>query len=162
MAVDPFTMNGAESQAMSAPNGAPRKTSPGPSSRPRDLPARGRRHEFDAHHHGRGACGKTTWTGASLSRTPWSPGIPGALLGGAPVLTGRKPRLLLLLSGVLLLRFATRALSASLFQLPPRLTRFESAPVVAQDHDVVHVPDIAADPELRLDEVVEHVQIDVG
>ena len=37
----------------------------------------------------------------------------------------RKPLLLLRFSGVLLLRFATRQLSALLFQLPPRSTRFE-------------------------------------
>jgi hypothetical protein len=37
----------------------------------------------------------------------------------------RKPRLLLRLSGELLLRFAERQLLALLFQLPPRLTRFE-------------------------------------
>lgn len=43
----------------------------------------------------------------------------------APMLAGRKPRLLLLLDGVLLLRFAERQFSALLFQLPPRLTRFE-------------------------------------
>jgi hypothetical protein len=37
----------------------------------------------------------------------------------------RKSRLLLRLSGELLLRFAQRQLDALLFQLPPRLTRFE-------------------------------------
>lgn len=41
------------------------------------------------------------------------------------VLTRRKPKLLLLLSGELLLRLATRQLLALLFQLPPRFTRFE-------------------------------------
>ena len=35
----------------------------------------------------------------------------------------RKPKLLLRLSGVLLLRFETRQFSALLFQLPPRFTR---------------------------------------
>lgn len=43
----------------------------------------------------------------------------------APVLESRKPMLLLLLFGLLLLRFATRQLLALLFQLPPRLTRLE-------------------------------------
>ena len=37
----------------------------------------------------------------------------------------RNPMLLLLLVGLLLLRFATRQLFALLFQLPPRFTRFE-------------------------------------
>ena len=37
----------------------------------------------------------------------------------------RKPRLLLRLSGVLLLRFDTRQFLALLFQLPPRFTRLE-------------------------------------
>lgn len=37
----------------------------------------------------------------------------------------RKPRLLLRLPGVLLLRFATRQFLALLFQLPPRFTRFD-------------------------------------
>ena len=37
----------------------------------------------------------------------------------------RNPMLLLLLNGLLLLRFATRQLFALLFQLPPRFTRFE-------------------------------------
>lgn len=41
------------------------------------------------------------------------------------VLTIRKPMLLLRLSGVLLLRFAERTFLALLFQLPPRITRFE-------------------------------------
>ncbi len=40
------------------------------------------------------------------------------------VLERRKPRLLLRLPGLFLLRFAARALSAVLFQEPPRLTRF--------------------------------------
>ncbi len=39
--------------------------------------------------------------------------------------TGRKPMLLFRLSGVLLLRLADRQFSALLFQLPPRITRFE-------------------------------------
>jgi len=41
------------------------------------------------------------------------------------VLERRNPMLLFLLSGVLLLRFAVRQFLALLFQLPPRLTRFE-------------------------------------
>lgn len=41
------------------------------------------------------------------------------------VLTGRKPRLLFLFVGVLLLRFAERQLFALLFQLPPRFTRLD-------------------------------------
>ncbi|QEH38393.1 hypothetical protein OJF2_69940 [Aquisphaera giovannonii] len=36
----------------------------------------------------------------------------------------RKPRLLFRLSGVFLLRFAGRQFLGSLFQLPPRITRF--------------------------------------
>ena len=39
--------------------------------------------------------------------------------------TRRNPRLLLRLSGVLLLRFDVRQFLALLFQLPPRLTRLE-------------------------------------
>jgi hypothetical protein len=38
----------------------------------------------------------------------------------------RKPRLLFRLSGVFLLWFAARQFPASLFQLPPRITRFET------------------------------------
>jgi hypothetical protein len=52
--------------------------------------------------------------------------------GGHPALlmsygtrTRRKPTLLLRLSGLFLLRLATRQFSALLFQLPPRITRFE-------------------------------------
>ena len=41
------------------------------------------------------------------------------------VLSRRKPRLLLRLPGGFLLRFADRQFLALLFQLPPRLTRFE-------------------------------------
>jgi hypothetical protein len=41
------------------------------------------------------------------------------------VLTSRKPKLLLRFDGELLLRFAERRFTASLFQLPPRFTRFE-------------------------------------
>lgn len=37
--------------------------------------------------------------------------------------TTRKPMLLFVFDGVLLFRFAERALDASLFQLPPRFTR---------------------------------------
>ena len=37
--------------------------------------------------------------------------------------TGRKPKLLLVFVGLLLLRLATRQLLALLFQLPPRITR---------------------------------------
>lgn len=40
---------------------------------------------------------------------------------------GRKPTLLLRLPASLLLRLAARQLSALLFQLPPRFTRFEEA-----------------------------------
>ena len=45
--------------------------------------------------------------------------------GGGHELPRRKPRLLLELSGLSLLRLETRAFDASLFQSPPRLTRFE-------------------------------------
>jgi hypothetical protein len=41
------------------------------------------------------------------------------------VLARRKPRLLSRLPGSFLLRFAERQFLALLFQLPPRLTRFE-------------------------------------
>ena len=37
----------------------------------------------------------------------------------------RKPRLLFVLAGVFLFRYAARQFSAALFQLPPRITRFE-------------------------------------
>jgi hypothetical protein len=55
----------------------------------------------------------------------------------------RKPRLLFRLSGVFLLRFADRQFAASLFQLPPRLTRFEPhdrspAFVVAQPNEIAN------------------------
>lgn len=43
--------------------------------------------------------------------------------GRGPGLARRKPRLLLRLPGSFLLRFATRAFLAELFQEPPRLTR---------------------------------------
>lgn len=39
--------------------------------------------------------------------------------------TARKPKLLFSLSGLLLLRLETRQLLALLFQLPPRIARFE-------------------------------------
>lgn len=48
-----------------------------------------------------------------------------ALLMSYGTKTRRKPLLLLRLSGLLLLRFATRQFSGLLFQLPPRITRFE-------------------------------------
>lgn len=48
------------------------------------------------------------------------------------VLRMRKPMLLLLLSGLLLLRLATRQLLALLFQLPPRFTRLD--PLTAFTH----------------------------
>ena len=58
-----------------------------------------------------------------------SPCAPGQSVNGpvpaARVLQTRKPLLLLLLFGLLLLRFATRQLLALLFQLPPRFTRFD-------------------------------------
>ena len=41
------------------------------------------------------------------------------------VLERGRPILLFMLSGVLLFRFADRQFCALLFQLPPRLTRFE-------------------------------------
>ncbi len=41
----------------------------------------------------------------------------------------RKPTLLLRLSGLFLLRFAERRLSALLFQEPPRNTRQQSGPI---------------------------------
>lgn len=44
--------------------------------------------------------------------------------GKHSMLARRKPTLLLRLSGVLLLRFATRQFCGLLFQLPPRMTRF--------------------------------------
>ena len=39
----------------------------------------------------------------------------------------RKPRLLFVFSGLFLLRLADRTFLDELFQLPPRLTRFEAA-----------------------------------
>jgi hypothetical protein len=48
-----------------------------------------------------------------------------ALLMSYGTKTRRKPMLLLRLSGLFLLRFATRQFSGLLFQLPPRITRFE-------------------------------------
>jgi len=53
------------------------------------------------------------WMGPSLSLT---------------VLARRKPKLLLRLPGVFLLRFAERQFRPLLFQLPPRLTRFVPEP----------------------------------
>ena len=57
-------------------------------------------------------------------------------LAGAPESDGRelerrKPRLSLRLLGSVLLRLATRVFDASLFQLPPRITRLEPLPSVA-------------------------------
>ena len=52
------------------------------------------------------------------------------LLWHSRVLSRRKPRLSLRLPGVQLLRYADRQLLASLFQLPPRITRFEPDTVV--------------------------------
>ena len=46
------------------------------------------------------------------------------------VLSRRKPRLSLRLPGALWLRYADRQFLASLFQLPPRMTRFEPDTVV--------------------------------
>jgi hypothetical protein len=43
----------------------------------------------------------------------------------SPILTRRKPRFVLRLSGVVLLRLAPRTFGAMLFQLPPRITRFD-------------------------------------
>ena len=60
------------------------------------------------------------------NRRPLNPWTQEEYCENAPVLNaGRKPRLLLLLDAVLLLRLATRRLFALLFQLPPRFTRFE-------------------------------------
>lgn len=55
------------------------------------------------------------------------------------MLTRRKPKLLFSLSGVFLLRFATRQLLALLFQLPPRFTRFEPD---EGDQPLLHRPKI--------------------
>ena len=65
--------------------------------------------------------------GGALPGRPWSPrfGPMTRRAGGAPELAKRNPRLLLRLPGLLLLRLAARALLALLFQLPPRVTRFE-------------------------------------
>jgi hypothetical protein len=49
----------------------------------------------------------------------------GATEGTGTATTTRNPRLLFVFDGLLLLRLATRQLEASLFQLPPRFTRFE-------------------------------------
>jgi hypothetical protein len=52
--------------------------------------------------------------------------LPLGVLAEEPtVLAQRKPLLLLRFAGVLLLRLAERRFVASLFQLPPRRTRFE-------------------------------------
>ena len=56
----------------------------------------------------------------------------------APELAQRNPRLLLRLPGVFLLRLAARRLPASLFQLPPRLTRLESLWARALPHHGRH------------------------
>jgi len=47
-------------------------------------------------------------------------------IGRCVALEGRRPRLLLRFSGVLLLRFAERAFEAALLKLPPRFTRLEA------------------------------------
>ena len=87
--------------------------------------------------------GKQVWTSPTLSsntnnrtvlshiRIPamWS-------FEGTPRDTTRKPLLLFLLSGLLLLRLADRQLSALLFQLPPRLTRFEPLSTCSPFHTV--------------------------
>ena len=53
-----------------------------------------------------------------------SGGLPSVRLGSD--WAGRKPRLLFRFSGSFLLRFAERQFLALLFQLPPRITRFEA------------------------------------
>ena len=51
--------------------------------------------------------------------------VPANFVGWMELRHKRKPRLLLRLSGLFLLRFAERQFLALLFQLPPRFTRFE-------------------------------------
>ena len=58
-------------------------------------------------------------------------------LGARAVLERRNPLLLFLLSGLLLLRFDTRQLSALLFQLPPRMTRLEPLLPVAHSLEFI-------------------------
>jgi hypothetical protein len=54
--------------------------------------------------------------------------------------TRRKPRLLLRLSGLLLLRIATRQFPALLFQLPPRCTRFKPTIIVRRRKSTTFIP----------------------
>ena len=63
---------------------------------------------------------------ASRGAEPWQPLPLDVLAREEPtVFAHRKPMLLLRFVGVLLLRFAARRLLVLLFQLPPRITRFE-------------------------------------
>ena len=70
--------------------------------------------------------------GGSFCPEPYRGGVINLFRGSHPTLllsygtkTRRKPTLLFRLSGVLLFRLADRQFSAVLFQLPPRITRFE-------------------------------------
>jgi hypothetical protein len=70
--------------------------------------------------------------GGSFCPDAYRGGVINLFRGSHPTLllsygtkTRRKPMLLFRLSGVLLLRLADRQFSALLFQLPPRITRFE-------------------------------------
>ena len=71
-------------------------------------------------------------SGGSFCPDAYRGGVINLFRGSQPTLllsygtkTRRKPTLLFRLSGVLLLRLADRQFSAGLFQLPPRITRFE-------------------------------------
>ena len=70
-----------------------------------------------------------------LARNPWT-----ARIGRWHVLARRKPRLLLRLPGLFLLRFAERAFSAVLFHEPPRITRLEPPRLSAQKQRVPNQP----------------------
>jgi hypothetical protein len=81
------------------------------------------------HAEGRGPCLTATGVAVPVARGGQGRGRPAPPWRGGcsqtPVLAGRKPRLLFLLSGELLFRLAARTLCGVLFQLPPRFTRLE-------------------------------------
>ncbi len=76
-------------------------------------------------------------------------------LANAFVLERRKPKLLLRLSGVLLLRLAERTLSGLLFQLPPRFTRLEPYGPSSQVHHC-RKPFSAHSQGIGVDHVTDH------
>ncbi len=103
------------------PKGLSGSETPSPTFEPNGLPA-GPGAPLFGHAASRRATLARRWmvTTCARARRPWRPRT-----WRRRELAGRKPRLLLRLAGVFLLRFAARQLPAVLFQLQPRLTRLE-------------------------------------